>query len=199
MTPEQQALIEQLYENESLTDNLSDVDAKALLKWAEEQVRNETDGGLVAAAVNNANQSGVEGAQALLTQASAFLVQELHAREANVARAADQTGAGDETAAQGAPAPTASTMSDDDTRIQKDAASTMSDDDTRIQKDAASTLADDDTRIQKDAASTPLSGLGIADAGGTTTTPSATGQAALAPVIKSPPKKRRRPTKRKKK
>lgn len=184
MTPEQQTLIEQLYENESLTDNLSDVDAKALLKWAEEQVQNETDGELVTAAVSNANQSGVEGAQALLTQASAFLVQELHAREANVARAADQTGAGDETAAQGAPAPTASTMSDDGTRIKKD---------------AASTLSDDDTRIQKDAASTPLSGLGIADAGGTATTPSATGQAALAPIIKSPPKKRRRPTKRKKK
>ncbi len=82
MTPEQQALIERLYENESLTDNLTDADAQALLKWAAEQIENATDGELVMAAVSNANQSGGEGVQALITQASSFLTKELRARAA---------------------------------------------------------------------------------------------------------------------
>ncbi len=82
---QQQALVERLYENESLTDNLDDADAKALLQWAEQQIRSDTDGTLVTAAVSFANQSGTAGVQALLLQADTFLAQEISARAANAA------------------------------------------------------------------------------------------------------------------
>jgi hypothetical protein len=85
---EKQALIERLYENESLTDNLTDAEAKALLRWAEEQIQHDTADSIVTAAVRAANQSGVEGVQALLAQANAFLVQALHAQAVSAARAA---------------------------------------------------------------------------------------------------------------
>lgn len=77
---EQKLSIERLYENESLTDNLTDADAKAVLKWAQEQILQDKDGELVRAAVSTANASGQEGAQALVAQAANFLAQELQAR-----------------------------------------------------------------------------------------------------------------------
>lgn len=80
MTPEQQALIEQLYENESLTANLTDGDAKAVLAWAQQQIIADADGELVRAAVSAANESGQAGAQTLITQAANFLAQELQVR-----------------------------------------------------------------------------------------------------------------------
>jgi hypothetical protein len=99
---QKQALIERLYENESLTDNLHDADAKALLKWAEEQIRNNTDGELVTAAVSTTNQSGTEGVQALLSQASAFLAQASQAQAVNAAPDAENTGATTSTQSQAA-------------------------------------------------------------------------------------------------
>ncbi len=79
--------IERLYENESLTDNLTDQDAKALLEWAQQQIISNTEGEMVTAAVSAANASGEQGVQALLTQASTFLAQELTVRGMNTARA----------------------------------------------------------------------------------------------------------------
>ena len=169
MTPEQQALIERLYENESLTDNLTDADAQALLKWAEEQIRNETDGELVTAAVSNANQSGAEGVQALLTQASTFLVHELHAREVSAARTDVPTGASADAAAQDTAAPTATTLSGENAGIQDLAAPTGTE--------------------------TP----GVEGTIGAAIPPNAKAEASLAPAHRQPAKKRRRSTKRKKK
>ncbi len=83
LTPEQQARIDRLYENESLTDNLTDGDAKALLDWAQKQIVADTDGELVTAAVRAANESGVQGAETLVAQANAMLTQELTARAMN--------------------------------------------------------------------------------------------------------------------
>lgn len=75
MTPEQKMNIERLYENESLTDNLNDADAKGLLQWAEQQITANTKAEVVTAAVQAANASGAQGVQALVSQASAFLAQ----------------------------------------------------------------------------------------------------------------------------
>ncbi len=77
LTPEQRMQIERLYENESLTDNLDDASAQAVLKWAEEQIRADTASQLVTAAVSAANQSGAQGVQALLVEAGTFLAREL--------------------------------------------------------------------------------------------------------------------------
>lgn len=89
LTPEQKMSIERLYENESLTDNLMDADAKALLEWAQQQIISDADGELVKQAVSVANQSGVEGVQALINNASTFLAQELTARGLNTTRVND--------------------------------------------------------------------------------------------------------------
>lgn len=79
-TPEQKQAIERLYENESLTENLTDTDARALLSWAQEQIASNADDKLVQAAVSAANNSGEQGAQALLLSADTFLAQEVAAR-----------------------------------------------------------------------------------------------------------------------
>lgn len=79
-TPEQKLAIERLYENESLTENLTDGDARALLDWAEQQIAANTDDQLVQAAVSAANQSGQAGVQSLLLSANSFLAQEVSAR-----------------------------------------------------------------------------------------------------------------------
>ncbi len=91
METDPQILIERLYENEALTDNLTDTDAKALLKWAEQQILASQNSELVTAAVSHANQSGSEGVQALLADAGAFLAQAMQTRENNPAPAAPQT------------------------------------------------------------------------------------------------------------
>jgi len=80
LTAQQRAALERLHESESLTDNLTDADAQALLDWAQQQIIADTDGDLVRAAVNAANTSGAQGAQILLAQANATLAQELAAR-----------------------------------------------------------------------------------------------------------------------
>lgn len=89
LNPNQTAVIERLRENESLTDNLTDSDASVLLDWAEKQILANTDGELVTAAVSAANQSGQNGAEALLAQAAAFLSQELAGRAINSKGAPD--------------------------------------------------------------------------------------------------------------
>lgn len=83
LTTEQQNAIARLFENESLTDNLDDANARLVLQWAQEQIIAHNDGDLVQAAVNSANQSGTQGAQALIAQANTFLVQELETRTQN--------------------------------------------------------------------------------------------------------------------
>lgn len=92
LTPEQKMSVERLYENESLTDNLVDQDAKALLEWAQAQIVANTDEALVRAAVHAANQSGQEGAQALVAQASTFLDRELDSPRKEAARESDTSG-----------------------------------------------------------------------------------------------------------
>lgn len=110
---QQQVLIERLYETESLTDNLTDTDAKALLKWAEGQIRNDTNGEIVIAAVGAANASGTQGVQALVAQANAFVVQQLNV--AAQASTQTQSGATDITSApmQSATAPGAAALTAD--------------------------------------------------------------------------------------
>lgn len=81
MDPEIQARIERLYENESLTDNLGDAGAKALLGWAEAQLRENTNEAMVIAAVSFANTNAGADTSALLAQAQTFLKQELRAQE----------------------------------------------------------------------------------------------------------------------
>jgi hypothetical protein len=89
LTSEQKMKVERLIENESLTDNLMDDDAKALLEWAQQQIIANRDDTLVRAAVSAANQSGEEGAQALVAHANTFLAQELAAHTADAVRAHD--------------------------------------------------------------------------------------------------------------
>jgi hypothetical protein len=93
LTPEQENAIARLYENESLTENLTDRDAQALLEWAQGQIVANTDDALVRAAVSAANSSGEQGVQALVTQASTFLAKELEVREAAASRSNDSPSA----------------------------------------------------------------------------------------------------------
>ncbi len=90
LTTKQKMQIEQLYERESLTDNLTDTDAQALLKWAEQQILSSRPAELVTAAVSAANASGEQGAQQLVTQAASFLSKQLAAR--GMAAAPEGTG-----------------------------------------------------------------------------------------------------------
>ncbi len=85
LSSEQKMALERLYENESLTDNLADADAKALLQWAQKQILDNTDSELVATAVRAANESGEMGVQAVIAQAASVLTQELTARQMNTA------------------------------------------------------------------------------------------------------------------
>lgn len=85
LTSEQTNAIERLRENESLTDNLTDTDARALLDWAQNQIIGNADPKLVQAAVSAANASGLQGVQPLLAQASTFLAQQLAAHGSTVA------------------------------------------------------------------------------------------------------------------
>lgn len=89
LSSEQKSSLERLYENESLTDNLTDADAKAVLQWAQQQIIADTDGDLVRAAVNAANESGQAGAQLVVMQAANFLTQELQARAMPTTRLLD--------------------------------------------------------------------------------------------------------------
>lgn len=75
LTSSKKNAIAQLYENESLTSNLTDSDAHALLEWAQNQITANADSKLVQAAVSAANASGIQGAPQLLAQAAAFLAQ----------------------------------------------------------------------------------------------------------------------------
>ncbi len=99
LTPEQKISIERLYENESLTDNLTDNDARAVLEWAQQQIIAETDGELVKQAVRAANQSGETGVASLIAQASAFLGPALAARESDASSAMKMDDATKETEA----------------------------------------------------------------------------------------------------
>lgn len=105
MDPEIQARIERLYENESLTDNLSDAGAKALLGWAEAQLRENTNEAMVTAAVGFANTSASADTSALLAQAQTFLKQELHAQETTDARPVDPANPSPEPPPAAAPEP----------------------------------------------------------------------------------------------
>jgi hypothetical protein len=104
MDTDLQARIERLYENESLTDNLTDANAKILLRWAEAQLRENTDETLVVAALQTANQSDATASDALLAQAQTFLTQELQARAIPAARPATAADAAREQTESAAPA-----------------------------------------------------------------------------------------------
>lgn len=87
LTLAQQNAIARLYENESLTENLDDQSARALLEWAQGQIVANIADALVRAAVSAANSSGEQGVQALVATASTFLAQEIEARDAATAQA----------------------------------------------------------------------------------------------------------------
>ncbi len=70
---EQRAHIEQLQETESLTDNLTDTEARALLDWAQTQIASNADLDSVKSALSAANASGEAGIEPLLARAAAFL------------------------------------------------------------------------------------------------------------------------------
>lgn len=91
MDTDLQARIERLYENESLTDNLTDAAAKTLLHWAEQQLCDNTDETLVVAAVGFANTCESTAPDAILTQAQTFLTEQLHSREITLVRPATGT------------------------------------------------------------------------------------------------------------
>ncbi len=80
LTPEQQDAIARLYENESLTENLDDQSARALLEWAQGQIAANADDSLVRAAVSAANSGSERGAEAVVLQADGFLAQALALR-----------------------------------------------------------------------------------------------------------------------
>jgi DNA primase len=103
LTAQQRAALERLHESESLTDNLTDADAQALLEWAQQQIIADTDDDLVRAAVNAANTSGAQGAQILLMQANATLAQELAARAMNADNKPNATAAPDNVEPNSAP------------------------------------------------------------------------------------------------
>ncbi|GEM_PF-2323305 len=176
MTSEQQALIERLYENESLTDNLTDTDAQALLKWAAEQIQNDADGELVTTALGNANQSGVAGAQALVTQASSFLTQALHARAQATHDDSSQRDANANSIAQNNVVSSAPVAPDKSITPQES---------------SAPVAPNNNITPHESAASTP-STFGVQGASGMADAPRAQAQAALAPAKNpSAPKKRR--------
>lgn len=184
MDPQQQ--IERLYENESLTDNLTDTDARALLQWAEEQIRGRTDGALVTAAVRNANQSGTEGVQALLAHAQAFLAVESGANQNvtadNTARDAEPSPIPQE------PAPEASDAARPDAVRSNDSGQPAM----TVQGQAASSASETKTETT----TSNLTPLGTAGASGVSAEISAQADAKLAPETKPPRKKSRRMSKR---
>lgn len=81
MEAEIQARIERLYENEALTDNLTDGAARTLLHWAEQQLCDNADETLVTAAVSFANSSDSADPHALVVQAQSYLSEQLRAHE----------------------------------------------------------------------------------------------------------------------
>lgn len=72
-TEEQLAALERLREHESLTDNLTDAPAKALLNWAEQQILRGVPADSVFAAVRAANRSAAQSDESALAVAQAAL------------------------------------------------------------------------------------------------------------------------------
>jgi hypothetical protein len=72
-TPDQQAAVERLYENEAIIDNLTSDVAQPLLQWAEQQILAGAASDAVVAAVGAANQSGAQEAMAALAEAQRTL------------------------------------------------------------------------------------------------------------------------------
>jgi hypothetical protein len=99
LTPEQSSALDRLAENESLTDNLTDEPARALLDWAQQQILKNFDSQIVTAAVSAANQEGDASAQTVVNRASKFLSQAI--RQAEGASGAARTASSDvETASE---------------------------------------------------------------------------------------------------
>src|SRR5687768_13117119 len=65
--------LEALYEDDGLTDNLTDGPAKALLAWAESQIKAGTDPQQVRKAVRAANREDLDESAAAVAAASAAL------------------------------------------------------------------------------------------------------------------------------
>ncbi len=73
LTEQQAAAIERLRENESLTGNLTDKPAMAVLAWAEEQIKASAVYEDVVAAVRAANRTGTEDIDEALSAAQKSL------------------------------------------------------------------------------------------------------------------------------
>ena len=80
LTEQQTAAIERLRENESLTGNLTDKPATAVLTWAEEQIKASAVYEDVVAAVKAANRTGAEDVDEALGAAQKSLATALAAR-----------------------------------------------------------------------------------------------------------------------
>lgn len=85
LTDQQAAAIERLRENESLTGNLTDKPAMAVLAWAEEQIHASAVYEDVVAAVRAANRTGTEDVDEALGAAQKSLVAALAARGVTLA------------------------------------------------------------------------------------------------------------------
>lgn len=73
LTAAQQVALERLQEDESLTSELTDATARALLQWGEEQIRAGVPGDAVLAALRAANHSGAATSAEILIAAQAKL------------------------------------------------------------------------------------------------------------------------------
>lgn len=73
MTEDQRAAIERMHENESLTGELTDPQARALLGWGEEEIQAGKSPDAVFAAIRTANKSGAQSESELLAVAQSHL------------------------------------------------------------------------------------------------------------------------------
>ncbi|MFN8470622.1 MAG: hypothetical protein U0822_00250 [Anaerolineae bacterium] len=101
LTEQQAAAIERLRGNESLTGNLTDRSATAVLAWAEEQIRANAVYEDVVAAVRAGNRTGAEDVDEVLGAAHKTLA------AAQAARGAPSSAPLTESAAAATPAPAA--------------------------------------------------------------------------------------------
>lgn len=73
MTEEQRAAIERMHENESLTGELTDPQARAVLAWGEEKIQEGESPDAVFAAIRTANKSGMQNESDLRAVAQSHL------------------------------------------------------------------------------------------------------------------------------
>ncbi|MDZ7379370.1 MAG: hypothetical protein ONB06_08485 [candidate division KSB1 bacterium] len=89
LSAEQRAALERLYENETLTSNLTDASAAAVLKWAEEQLNANAPEEKVLAALRHVNDAALTDPQQAVAAAQLFLAGVMKASDAVVLHRSD--------------------------------------------------------------------------------------------------------------